>query len=140
MATTYHIVPREVWDALSEEDYEPYSLREEGFIHCTDGMDNLVDTANKHYKHDLRPFYVLTVDLGKLKSRWQYDDPQHIYPHIYGPLNRDAVIKVAGMPRDADGAFIPLGEDSFTPQVERLSLPMRRCLWHCNAAPCQFVV
>lgn len=108
MATTYHIVPREVWDALGDADYAPYSLREEGFIHTTDGMDNMVVTANKHYRDDPRPYYILTVDLDKLNSRWQYDDPQRIYPHIYGPINRDAVIKVAGMPREADGTFVGL--------------------------------
>jgi uncharacterized protein (DUF952 family) len=108
MATTYHLVPREVWDAHDKVDYAPYSLREEGFIHCTDGMDNLAETANKHYRNDPRPFYVLTIDLGKLKSRWQYDDPQRIYPHIYGPLNREAVIRVEGMPREVDGTFVGL--------------------------------
>ncbi len=110
MAATYHIVPRPVWDALGNEDYEPYSLREEGFIHCTNGMDNMVVTANKHYKNDPRPYYVLTVDLGKLKSKWQYDDPQRIYPHICGPLNRAAVIKVEGMPREDDGTFVGVVE------------------------------
>jgi uncharacterized protein (DUF952 family) len=119
MTTTYHLVPREVWDAHGEEDYAPYSLREEGFIHCTDGMDNLAETANKHYRSDLRPFYALTIDLGKLKSKWQYDDPQHIYPHIYGPINREAVVKAQEMPRNVDGSFIPIS-DKFEPQVDSL--------------------
>jgi uncharacterized protein (DUF952 family) len=126
MATTYHLVPRELWDAHEGEDYEPFSLREEGFIHCTDGMDNLAETGNKHYRNDPRPFYVLTVDLGKLKSKWQYDDPAHIYPHIYGPLNREAVVKVQEMPRNGDGSFIPMS-DEFKPEVDSLSL--KRKLW-----------
>lgn len=118
MATTYHLVPREVWDAHQGEDYAPYTMREDGFIHTTQGMDNLADTANKHYGSDPRQFYVLTIDLGKLKSKWQYDDPQHIYPHIYGPINLDAVVKVQEMPRNVDGSFLPIS-DEFTPQVDR---------------------
>ena len=29
---------------------------DEGFIHCTDGADELVATANRHYREDPRPF------------------------------------------------------------------------------------
>ncbi|MEA2585813.1 MAG: hypothetical protein QOF33_3898, partial [Thermomicrobiales bacterium] len=32
------------------------------------------------------------------------------YPHIYGPLNVDAVVEVRPVRRDADGTFVAIGE------------------------------
>lgn len=109
---TYHIVPTELWDAqLDAPTYAAASLAEEGFIHTTDGVANMVATANRHYHADPRPFYVLTLDLDRLTSHWQYDDAGRIYPHIYGPINRDAVLKVAPMPRASDGTFVAWKEE-----------------------------
>jgi uncharacterized protein (DUF952 family) len=39
-----------------------------------------------------------------------YEDVGRIYPHIYGPLNRDAVVRLAPVRRDAEGTFV--GVDS----------------------------
>ena len=109
---TYHIVPREIWDALGDAPtYAAASLQDEGFIHTTDGVANMVATANRHYHDDPRSYYVLTLDLDRLTSRWQYDDAKRIYPHIYGPINRDAVIAVASIPRAADGTFLAWREE-----------------------------
>jgi uncharacterized protein (DUF952 family) len=47
MRSTFHLVPRDVW--LAADPAAPYaapSLQGEGFIHCTDGADELLRTAN----------------------------------------------------------------------------------------------
>ena len=83
------------------------SLADEGFIHCTDGAAAMVATANRHYRHDPRPFVILTLDLERVGSPWRIDDPAGIYPHIDGPIERAAIVAVIPAARDGDGRFLP---------------------------------
>ena len=106
MRPTFHIVPEAVFDALdAREPYRHASLDAEGFIHCTDDAENMRDTANRHYRDDPRAFLVLTIDLDAAGSPWRIDEAGSPYPHVYGPVARDAILAVAHMPRDADGRF-----------------------------------
>ena len=106
MRATYHLIPAEVWAAIDPDaDLERDSLADEGFIHCTDGVDALIATAERHYRADPRPFLALTVDLDAISSPWRYDDPGKPYPHIYGPIDRAAIVGVAPVVRDPDGRF-----------------------------------
>jgi uncharacterized protein (DUF952 family) len=106
---TFHLTPRDWWDASDPDcPLEAPSLSDEGFIHCTDGPENLVATANRHYRADSRPFVVLTVDLDRVGSRWTVEDPGGIYPHVFGPIERSAIVAVADIRRAADGTFLPL--------------------------------
>ena len=58
---TYHLTPAEWWAAADPAaPLGSPSLDDEGFIHCTDGADELVATANRHYRDDRRPFVRLT--------------------------------------------------------------------------------
>jgi uncharacterized protein (DUF952 family) len=104
---TYHLAPVDSW-AASDPDraYEATSLAAEGFIHCTDGADEMVATANRHYRDDPRSFLVLTVDLDVIASTWRIEDERGIYPHVFGPIDRAAVIGVVPAPRSADGRFL----------------------------------
>ena len=108
MRPTYHLVPAETWDAADPgRPYWAASLDAEGFIHCTDGMTEMVATANRHYRADGRAFLVLTVDLDAAGSPWRIEDPQGIYPHVYGPIARAAISRVVPAPRAPDGRFLP---------------------------------
>jgi uncharacterized protein (DUF952 family) len=66
----------------------------------------MVDTANRFYAADPRPFVVLTLDLDALSVPWRYDDPEQRFPHVYGPLDPAAVIAVTRIARTADGTFL----------------------------------
>ena len=108
MRPTYHLVPADFWAAAdTDEPYAAASLAEEGFIHCTDGMVEMVATANRHYRGDPRAFLVLTVDLEVSGSPWRFEDPRKIYPHVFGTIDRAAVTRVVPAPRDPDGLFLP---------------------------------
>ncbi|MDQ3655963.1 MAG: DUF952 domain-containing protein, partial [Chloroflexota bacterium] len=95
-----------VWRAHQNADtYAPERFEEEGFVHCTDGEENLLGVANNFYRNDPRPHVVLVLDVARLRSPVRYDDPGQIYPHIYGPINLDAVVEVRRAVRLADGSF-----------------------------------
>ena len=107
MRPTFHLAPADAWATHDgDEPYRAPSLDVEGFIHCTDGAAAMVETANRFYAADPQAFVVLTLDLDALSVPWRYDDPERRFPHIYGPLDRAAVISVAPIPRTADGTFL----------------------------------
>ena len=110
---TFHLVPLEYYEAQpTDQPYLPAPMVEgrENFIHTTDGTDNLAATGNRFYTADPRPFIVLIIDLAKVEAPVKYEDPNRIFPHIYGPLNRDAIIAVRAVERTPDGKFLPLTE------------------------------
>jgi uncharacterized protein (DUF952 family) len=122
---TFHLLPVGAWiDARASGQRAPDSLRTEGFVHCTDGWEALVETANRHYRDATGPFLALTVDLARVGSPWRYDDPQRVYPHVYGPIPLHAVLAVRPTPRALDGRFLTRTEvhvNSLEPLLERLS-------------------
>ena len=110
MTPTFHLTPA-VWWAAADPDapLRAPSLEDEGFIHCTTGSDELVATANRHYRGDPRAFVVLTVDLDRVTAPWRVDDAGGIYPHVFGPIDRAAILDVRSIQRAADGTFLPIG-------------------------------
>ncbi len=63
------------------------------------------------FKNQNDDLLVLFIDKNKVKSKIQYDDPENLFPHIYGPLNRSAIVKVTKMIRDQKGDWIfPISE------------------------------
>ena len=110
MRPTFHLIPTDVWAATDPAAaLERESLADEGFIHCTDGAEALVETANRYYRDDPRDFVALTVDLDAVTSPWRYDDPGKPYPHIYGPIDRAAIVGSTPVTRDAGGSFEAVG-------------------------------
>jgi uncharacterized protein (DUF952 family) len=104
----YHLVPVAAWDGSDpDRPYEAPSLATEGFIHCTVGAAEMVATANRHYRDDPRDFFVLTIDLDSTGSPWRIEDERGVYPHVFGAIDRSAVMRVVPAPRDADGRFLP---------------------------------
>jgi uncharacterized protein (DUF952 family) len=45
--------------------------------------------------------------MTKLRAPVRIDDPGGRYPHIHGPLNRDAIVAVTEAVRSDDGRFGP---------------------------------
>jgi len=107
MDITFHLVPKIYFDALDPaRDYTPRDFAREGFIHCTDGAAEMARTANRYYQADPGEFYYLYLDTARVHAPMRYDDPGKIYPHIYGALNRDAIIAIRAARRDANGIFL----------------------------------
>jgi uncharacterized protein (DUF952 family) len=108
---TLHLCPEPHWAAhTGQRHYTPEPFAEEGFIHTTHGDEMVVEIANLFYTADPRPFVVATVDLAKVESETIYEDPDFRFPHIYGPLNLDAVTGLRRVLRDDSGRFLGIGE------------------------------
>ena len=109
MRETFHLVPEVAWSAADTATaYEAPSLEVEGFIHCTDGVPALGETFDRYYAADPRAFLALTLDLDGLDVPWRYDVEGSPYPHIYGPIDRSAIVGISRVDRSADGRFAGL--------------------------------
>lgn len=115
--TIYHLTPVAHFRSFApDQDYIPKPFAKEGFIHCTRGADLLAYVANNTYRGEPGDFVMLVIDVGALRSPLKYEalgGAPVPFPHIYGPLNRDAIVEVVKMPRAADGRFlVPPYEDT----------------------------
>jgi predicted Zn-dependent protease with MMP-like domain/uncharacterized protein (DUF952 family) len=104
----YHLIPATTWDAADPgAPLRVASLDDEGFIHLTHTLPDLVDVANALYRDDRRDHVVLTVRLASVTAPWRYDGDGR-FPHVYGPLDRAAIVDVRGIDRSADGRFLSI--------------------------------
>lgn len=102
-----HLVPTEVWAAQrSGPTYLPEAYEHDGFIHLTIGDQHVIEVGNRFYTQDPRAYSVLVLDKDRLTSPVQFDDDSGLYPHVYGPLNVDAVVAAHPINRAADGTFV----------------------------------
>ena len=96
MPTIYHITTATEWaDAQQKGYYASLALKEEGFIHCSEERQ-IPDVLNRYFTGKTN-LVRLVIDTAKLKSQLIYDWSNAIedtFPHVYGPINLDAVVKV----------------------------------------------
>lgn len=116
MNPIYHITTR---DAALESrltgEYRPESLETEGFIHFSQ-RHQVLDVANAFY-HRQANLVILVVEPSRLKAELRYEAPLHpadsdslpsdfsLFPHLYGPLNMDAVIETVDFRPGENGLF-----------------------------------
>jgi uncharacterized protein (DUF952 family) len=109
--TTFHLVPRAEWEAADPAAaYVPAAFEHDGFVHCTDGAEEVALTANRFFSEETDDVLVLVLERSRLSAPVRYEDVREIYPHVYGPIERDAIVDVYVMPREASGAFLPPGQ------------------------------
>lgn len=104
----YHIAPLEDWTSQSSQpSYYAASLVDEGFIHCTAEPEKLEQVANQFYKDLAGSFIIVCIAVDRLHAelRWEEADG-HLFPHVYGPLNRGAIVETMPFPRNVDDAFV----------------------------------
>ena len=106
-----HATPRSEWTAAQKQGrYTADSLAGDGFIHCSTEKQ-ILRVANAIFagQHGL---VLLVIDPVRLTSelRWEpgVDLASELFPHIYGPLNLEAVVDVLDFEPDADGHFTHL--------------------------------
>lgn len=107
MNVILHIAYRAQWlRGQAEGAYRAESLATQGFIH-TSRPHQLLRVANALFKGQ-RDLVLLYIDPHAVSAAIKYEAPpgsQEAFPHLYGPLNTDAVIKVVDFLPDDDGLF-----------------------------------
>jgi uncharacterized protein (DUF952 family) len=94
MPVIYHIATASDWEeAQLKGEYEHPSLKAEGFIHCS--LEHQVAGVLERYFAGMSDIVKLMIDTDKLTSKFVFDwsrSTADTYPHVYGPINLDAVV------------------------------------------------
>lgn len=101
-----HIAPRARWEeARASGTYRAQSLTSQGFIHCSKPQQ-VVAVANAVYRGQ-RDLVLLCIDEAKLHAPVRYEPAGsgELFPHLYGPLNAGAIVRVIPIEPGPDGGF-----------------------------------
>ncbi|MGX1271289.1 DUF952 domain-containing protein [Streptomyces phaeoluteigriseus] len=109
----YHLVTKAEWDVRPDHPYAPASLVEEGFVHCSPDEETTLAVADAFYRTAQRPLLAVLLDETRLTARcaWEAAAPapppgvpeSTLFPHVFGPLDRGAVIRVLEVHWDEEG-------------------------------------
>jgi len=91
----YHICTEQEWsNQIDSHEYTHPSLKAEDFIHCSE--DHQVQGVLDRYFNGKSNLLILTIDTLRVIPKLQYDKAPigEEFPHIYGPLNKDAIIDI----------------------------------------------
>ena len=100
----FHIATADDWRrALGSGTYTTSTvgrtLDEEGFIHAS-RRDQVQGVFERYYAGMREDLVLLTIDPSRLESELRIDPVgDDTYPHVYGPINRGAVVDVAPLNR-----------------------------------------
>jgi uncharacterized protein (DUF952 family) len=117
----YHIATASDWaHAQASGEYTTSTrgrtLAQEGFIHCS-AADQVAGVANFVYQ-GVADLLVLEIDTDRVRAEIRLDPvpgSDKPYPHIYGPLNTDAVTETRQFEPGPDGRFhFPAAEQRAT--------------------------
>jgi ribosomal-protein-serine acetyltransferase len=110
----YHITSLAEW-ALAEKRglYRAPSLESQGFIHFSQ-IHQVVPVADAFYRQQ-NGLVLLCVDPARLDVPLKFEPPalnapdahadEDLFPHVYGPVDTQAVIRVFDFPANGDGCF-----------------------------------
>ena len=97
----YHLVSQFTFDGQpADEPYAPASLFEEGFIHLSATPEQVAWVAGRFYA-DVADLVALVIDGARPDAPGQWDEtPDGRFPHLYGPLNREAIVDIVPVTRN----------------------------------------
>ena len=106
MTTLLHIANRSDWEAArATGEYRAASLNTDGFIHLS-APEQVLMPANTVFRGQTG-LVLLVLDTDRLIARVRWEDlyGHGAFPHLYGPLNQDAVINVLPFEPGQDETF-----------------------------------
>ncbi|MFE7761205.1 DUF952 domain-containing protein [Streptomyces sp. NPDC057438] len=117
----YHVVSLDAWTAHADGPYAPASLAEDGFVHCSPDEATTLAVVNAFYRDAPKPLHALVLDEERLTARVEFEaaapapppgvGADVLFPHVFGPLDRDAVVRVLEIRWDAEGSAVGLGAE-----------------------------
>jgi uncharacterized protein (DUF952 family) len=104
----YHILSGADWTAAQAAgEYRPESLETEGFIHCS--LRGQVERVANAFYREQDDLLLLAIEKDRLQAAVRFEDllgEGMRFPHIYGPLNLEAVVGVHAMLRNDAGDYV----------------------------------
>ncbi|QUH01491.1 cupin domain-containing protein [Saccharopolyspora erythraea] len=123
-STLLHLMPLSAFRADPAEPITAASLAGEGFVHCSPDVPTTLAVANALYREADEPMVAVELDPSRLSApvRWEAADPAPppgvssdvLFPHVYGPIERAAVIGLRYARRDVAGTYLSLETRSRT--------------------------
>lgn len=110
--TIFHITTEAEWnEAKKKGAYTAPSLEKAGFIHCS-RSHQIPAVADFNFKGQSE-LILLEINESKVGPKVVYEDlgnEGQEFPHIYGLLNLEAVVRTWPFPAEKDGTFkLPAG-------------------------------
>jgi uncharacterized protein len=100
----YHLAPiSELRSGLTEVVYTPQRFTLDGFVHCAETPVTTVAVANDYFGNLKEPLVVLGIDPLQLSAPLKFEAPApllggethlkkaSLFPHIYGPIEIEAI-------------------------------------------------
>jgi uncharacterized protein (DUF952 family) len=105
MKTILHITQRAAWSVAKELGaYRGNTLDSEGFIHCST-IKQVVGSANRFFQGQ-QDLVILVINEDLVQPEIKYEgDADNLFPHIYGVLNVEAVVRSIDFEAGVDGVF-----------------------------------
>jgi uncharacterized protein (DUF952 family) len=101
----FHITSRAQWEAAQARGaYRGDTLDAEGFIHSST-REQVLRVADARFR-GRRGLVLLCIDPALVRAEIRYEPSGgERFPHLYGPLNLEAVVRVVPFEPQADGTF-----------------------------------
>ncbi|WP_374515769.1 DUF952 domain-containing protein [Brevundimonas sp.] len=101
----YKLVDADEWRAAGDAYQGSAVDRADGYIHMSTA-GQLAETAARHYR-GRESLLLLAVETDRLGDAlvWEPSRGGALFPHIYGPLPRSAIVSERGLAVDADGVM-----------------------------------
>jgi uncharacterized protein (DUF952 family) len=99
----FHVCTPEQWAIWEDQDrYEAAGLSEEGFIHCC--TEQQLNGVLERYFSGIDQVFLLHLDTEKIEAalKWEPAVGGELFPHIYGPINKSAVLGIESLTRSID--------------------------------------
>jgi uncharacterized protein (DUF952 family) len=111
----YHVAPRsELKAGMRAETYVPGGFTTDGFVHCSATREEVLAVCQAYYRSVTEPLLLLRIEPLQLTSRLLFEPsspagseppgiaPGTLFPHVYGPIDLQAISGVGQLERRED--------------------------------------
>ncbi|MGG3523487.1 DUF952 domain-containing protein [Bacillus pseudomycoides] len=103
------VMEKSEWEvAKAKGNIMEASLMQEGFIHCS-FLEQSLQVAEKHFSTEMElVLLVINPSLVEVEIKYELASNGQNYPHIYGTVNANAVVKVVELQKENGGYVLPV--------------------------------